>query len=243
MTIVIWYDFSRKQNQQLHRKCLFWLQHLIAQWISVFIFIFCPQPFKWWYKHQILHTCSFWVISEEEKKNVWQRNVQDGHHFSRWLPMKPLNRMHLHKNLTELPNLNDLGVDVHVFKCALTDFATSAPLKWIISLFLVRLMKLFVILVTSALYILHNSLSVVWGVVVVVEVVLFLQQSVTPLRWTTCSHPHYLHKLSLLALWRLLLPQFYDYLDGIGPDLRAEFSSVTPNLEPEVIARLVEKLL
>ena len=43
------------------------------------------------------------------------------------------------------------------------------------------------------------------------------------------------HKLTLQALWQLLLPQLYTYLDGIDVTLRAELSAVCTSIDADHI--------
>ena len=50
------------------------------------------------------------------------------------------------------------------------------------------------------------------------------------------------HKLTLQALWQLLLPQLYTYLDGIDVTLRAELSKVCTSIDADHIAHMVDKL-
>ena len=50
------------------------------------------------------------------------------------------------------------------------------------------------------------------------------------------------HKLTLQALWQLLLPQLYTYMDGIGVALKAELSEVCTSIDADHIAQMVDKL-
>jgi len=50
------------------------------------------------------------------------------------------------------------------------------------------------------------------------------------------------HKLTLQALWQLLLPQLYTYLDGVDVALKAELSDVCTSIDADHIAQMVDKL-
>ena len=50
------------------------------------------------------------------------------------------------------------------------------------------------------------------------------------------------HKLTLQAIWQLLLPQLYTYMDGIGVALKAELSEVCTSIDADHIAQMVDKL-
>ena len=50
------------------------------------------------------------------------------------------------------------------------------------------------------------------------------------------------NKLTLQAIWQLLLPQLYTYLDGVDVALRAELSEVCTSIDADHIAQMVEKL-
>ena len=50
------------------------------------------------------------------------------------------------------------------------------------------------------------------------------------------------HKLTLQALWQLLLPRLYTYLDEVDVTLRAELSDAGTSLDAESIAQMVDKL-
>ena len=50
------------------------------------------------------------------------------------------------------------------------------------------------------------------------------------------------HKLSIQALWQLLLPQLYTYLDGVDVALRAELLEVCTSIDADHIAQMVDKL-
>ena len=50
------------------------------------------------------------------------------------------------------------------------------------------------------------------------------------------------HKLTLQALWQLLLSQLYTYLDGIGVALKAELLEVFTSIDADHIAQMVDKL-
>ena len=50
------------------------------------------------------------------------------------------------------------------------------------------------------------------------------------------------HKPTLQALWQLLLPQLYAYLDGVDVALRAELSDVCTSIDADHIAHIVDKL-
>ena len=50
------------------------------------------------------------------------------------------------------------------------------------------------------------------------------------------------HKLSLQALWQLLLPQLSAHLDSVNVELRAELDSLGPSLDTEAISQMVDTL-
>ena len=50
------------------------------------------------------------------------------------------------------------------------------------------------------------------------------------------------HKLTLQALWQLLLPRLYTYLDGVDVTLRDELSNVCTTIDTDHIAQIVNKL-
>ena len=50
------------------------------------------------------------------------------------------------------------------------------------------------------------------------------------------------HKLTLQALWQLLLPRFYTYLDDVDDTLRAEFSDGCTSIDVDSITQMVETL-
>ncbi len=49
-------------------------------------------------------------------------------------------------------------------------------------------------------------------------------------------------KLTIQALWQLLLPQLYTYLDGLDVKLRDELSEVCTSIDADHIAQMVDKL-
>ncbi|KAK5936226.1 hypothetical protein CgunFtcFv8_027647 [Champsocephalus gunnari] len=50
------------------------------------------------------------------------------------------------------------------------------------------------------------------------------------------------HKLTLQALWQLLLPRLYTYLDEVDVTLRAELSDLCQSVDADHIAQMVDKL-
>jgi len=44
------------------------------------------------------------------------------------------------------------------------------------------------------------------------------------------------------ALWQILLPCFYTYLDGVDVTLRAKFSDICTSIDDDHIAKTVDKL-
>ena len=50
------------------------------------------------------------------------------------------------------------------------------------------------------------------------------------------------HKLTLQALWQLLLPQLITHLDSVDVELRAELDSVGPLSDAEAISQMVDTL-
>ncbi|KAF3851701.1 hypothetical protein F7725_013473 [Dissostichus mawsoni] len=50
------------------------------------------------------------------------------------------------------------------------------------------------------------------------------------------------HKLTLHALWRLLLPRLCTYLEEVDVTLRAELSDLCQSVDADYIAQMVDKL-